>query len=64
MSVLNMLQNEVPLPAVFKPHLLKGEYAGLMECHIENDFLLIWFDEDGDQIALVRLGTHSELFKN
>ena len=34
-----------------------------MECRIEGDFLLIWFDYDNDQIDLVRLGSHSELFK-
>ena len=26
------------------------------------DFLLIWFDPDTDEISLVRLGSHSELF--
>ncbi len=33
-----------------------------MECHIEGDFLLIWFDPESDQIDLVRFGSHSELF--
>lgn len=32
-----------------------------MECHIEDDFLLIWIDDD--IVELVRLGSHSELFK-
>ena len=32
---------------------------GFMECHIENDFLIIWFDEDADIIKLVRLGLHT-----
>ena len=41
---------------------LTGNYAGHMECHIEGDFLLIWFDPDTDEINLVRLGSHSELF--
>ena len=40
--------------------MLKGQYKGCMECHIEGDFLLIWIDEDA--ISLVRLGSHSELF--
>lgn len=35
-----------------------------MECHIEGDFLLIWFDEENNIIALFRLGSHSELFKD
>lgn len=62
-EVLKMLQNEIPIPEEYQPHMLKGYYAGHMECHIEDDFLLIWFDPDTDQIDLVRLGSHSELFK-
>ena len=34
-----------------------------MECHIESDFLLIWMDEEEGIVELVRLGSHSELFK-
>ena len=41
---------------------LKGEYKGLMECHIENDYLLIWRDPVNSIIWLERLGSHSELF--
>lgn len=63
MAVLNMLQAEIPLPAEYCPHMLSGNYAGFMECHIEGDFLLIWFDHETDQIDLVRLGSHSELFR-
>lgn len=44
-------------------HNLKGNYTGCLECHIEGDFLLIWYDEESDVIALFRLGSHSELFK-
>ena len=33
-----------------------------MECHIENDTLLIWFDKNNNVIELVRLGSHFELF--
>ena len=47
----------------YKPHLLAGEYNGFMECHVENDLLLIWLDETENIIKLVRLGTHSELFR-
>lgn len=61
-EVLNLLKNEVAIPEIYDPHLLTGNYAGYMECHIEGDFLLIWFDPDTDQIDLVRLGSHSELF--
>lgn len=61
-TVLNLLQNESPIPEEYKPHMLTGNYAGFMECHIEGDFLLIWFDPETDEIDLVRLGSHSELF--
>lgn len=63
MKVLEMLQSETPIPAKCSPHMLTGNYAGFMECHIEGDFLLIWFDPDTGQIDLVRLGSHSELFR-
>ena len=61
-EILNMLQNEIPIPAKNRPHMLTGNYAGYMESHIEGDFLLIWFDPETDQIDLIRLGSHSELF--
>lgn len=57
-----MLQYEIPIPAEYDPHMLTGDCRGHMECHIEGDFLLIWFDPDTDEIDLVRLGSHSELF--
>lgn len=63
MAILNMLQAEIPIPAEYYPHMLTGNFAGYMECHIEGDFLLIWFDREADMIDLVRLGSHSELFK-
>ncbi|MBR5689364.1 MAG: type II toxin-antitoxin system YafQ family toxin [Prevotella sp.] len=62
-EVLLMLKNEQPIPARFQPHILYGEYRGCMECHIQGDFLLIWFDKESDIIELVRLGSHSELFR-
>ncbi len=58
--IADMLINGIPIPREYKPHMLKGDYKGCMECHIEDDFLLIWID--GDVIDLVRIGSHSELF--
>ena len=62
-EVLRLLENEEPLPPELKAHFLQGKYKGCMECHIESDFLLIWLDEENEIIELLRLGTHSELFK-
>lgn len=61
-EVLKKLANEEPIPDNNYPHMLTGNYKGYMECHIESDFLLIWFDSETDEIDLVRLGSHSELF--
>ena len=60
---LRLLANDEELPAELKAHKLIGEYNDCMECHIEGDFLLIWYDEEEDIITLLRIGSHSELFK-
>lgn len=61
-TVLSILQETGVLPETYKPHKLTGNYTGFMECHVENDLLLIWLDEENNVIKLVRLGSHSELF--
>ncbi len=47
------------------PHKLRGNYKNHWECHIRPDTLLILFqyNKPTKQIHLVRLGSHSELFK-
>lgn len=51
------------VPAENRPHKLSGDYQDIMECHIESDWLLLWFRYDADNnIELVRTGTHSDLF--
>ena len=61
-DILELLRQEKAIPEENRPHPLTGNYAGHMECHLEGDFLLIWFDPHSDVISLVRLGSHSELF--
>lgn len=61
-KILGMLRDEIPIPQEYSPHMLKGDYKGCMECHVEGDFLLIWIDETENQIGILRLGSHSELF--
>lgn len=61
-EILCMLRDEIPIPKEYDPHMLKGDYKGCMECHVEGDFLLIWIDETEEQIGVLRLGSHSELF--
>ena len=60
-EIIDLLANEQPIPARYNPHMLKGDYKGCVECHVQGDFLLVWLDEERDIIELVRLGSHSEL---
>uniref|UniRef100_A0AB33JE82 Type II toxin-antitoxin system YafQ family toxin n=4 Tax=unclassified Prevotella TaxID=2638335 RepID=A0AB33JE82_9BACT len=62
-KLLQILAFGQNIPATYHPHFLHGEYEGCMECHIKSDFLLIWIDEDSSTIRVLRLGSHSELFK-
>jgi mRNA interferase YafQ len=63
-EVLLLLRKDGKLPAKFKPHLLKGNYKGFWECHIQPDWLLIWDQNNAIRlITIIRTGTHSDLFK-
>jgi mRNA interferase YafQ len=47
----------------YKPHTLKGNYKDCLECHLLNDYLIIWREDiDNKIIELVRAGTYSDLF--
>ncbi len=61
-TILGLLVKGLPIPEENKPHMLTGDYKGYMECHVENDTLLIWLDKELGIIKLVRFGSHSELF--
>lgn len=61
-AIVNKLLNGEDIPEENNPHPLKGEWKNFMECHIEDDWLLIWFYKEEDIVKLVRLGSHSELF--
>jgi mRNA interferase YafQ len=46
------------------PHKLSGNYKDNWECHIKPDLLIIWIQiESPNTIKLIRIGSHSELFK-
>ena len=60
-EVIESLVNEEPLAPRHRAHRLTGDLAYLWECHIENDWLLVW-SEDDTTVTLMRTGTHSDLF--
>ena len=61
-EIVDKLANGEEIPEEFNPHPLRGEWKDFMECHVQDDYLLIWYDKEDDVIKLVRLGSHSELF--
>jgi len=61
--ILGELANERKLDPKYRDHDLTGDYVGFRECHIQPDWLLIYY-VDGKELVLVaqRTGTHSDLF--
>lgn len=45
-DILKLLVSGEPIPEIHRPHILTGNYKGYMECHVESDTLLIWWDKD------------------
>ena len=46
----------------FRDHALQGNYAGTRDCHINPDWLLIYAIV-GNELRLVRTGSHAELLE-
>ena len=62
-EVVTMLQNDISLDMRYCDHELKGRFAGFRECHIQPDWLLVYyFDNEVLVLTLARTGTHSDLF--
>ena len=62
-KVVSMLANGETLPPKYRDHALSGDLAGLRDCHIENDWLLLYYIEHSVLVlTLSDTGTHSDLF--
>jgi len=62
-AVLDLLVEDQPLPENYRDHALVGNWKGHRECHLKPDLLLIYNTEEPDKLCLIRLGSHSELFR-
>ena len=63
-AVLDLLIDGETLPAEFKDHPLRGNFAGSRDCHIEPDWLLIYtLTENVTHVRFERTGSHSDLFR-
>ena len=63
-AVVQALAMGEALPPQYKDHALSGDLEGLRDCHIENDWILLYFySTEGELIlTLTDTGTHSDLF--
>ena len=62
-KVISSLEVHGRLPMEYKPHKLTGNYAGVWECHVKPDWLLLWQQNDKELVLLfLNTGTHSDLF--
>jgi mRNA interferase YafQ len=63
-KIMAQLIAEEPLEPKYCDHALKGNWNGFRDCHIENDWVLIYkVNKEKKTIVFTRLSTHSELFK-
>ena len=62
-EVVDLLEENGCVPEEYKPHMLHDKYVGLWECHIEDDWLLVWRQNDNKlTLLLTNTGSHTELF--
>ena len=61
--LFDLLAADEPLPAKHRDHDLTGNWSDHRECHVKPDLLLIYRRQGDDLLQLVRLGSHSDLFR-
>ncbi|MDN5068544.1 type II toxin-antitoxin system YafQ family toxin [Aliarcobacter butzleri] len=59
---ISLLLNNKELPSEAKDHYLTGEWKDTKEFHISGDLLVIYMINQ-NTLQLLRIGTHSQLFK-
>lgn len=60
-TVIETLVIQQSLDEHYRDHPLVGNWKGHRECHIQPNWLLI-YRITGDELQLVRTGSHTELF--
>jgi len=61
-NVIKLLAENGTLPSKYKPHSFPNR--GVMECHVQPDWLLLWKQRDDIMfLILLESGTHSDLFR-
>lgn len=60
-AVVGMLVSGAALPEKFRDHPLAGQWKDYRDCHVRPDLVLV-YRVTADEVELVRLGSHSDLF--
>jgi len=53
----------------YKTHMLKGNFKGVWDAHLDPDWLLLWKEKESDDpdfegiISFFRTGTHAKILK-
>ena len=63
-DVILKLANGETLDPMYKDYALSGDLEGLRDCHIENDWVLLYFYTTTGELVLTLsdTGTHADLF--
>ena len=61
-NIVSKLLNGIALDKKHKDHFLKGNPERYKECHLRPDLLLI-YRVHRDEVQLIDIGSHSELFE-
>jgi mRNA interferase YafQ len=60
-ELILLLAEGAPLPPRYRDHALSGGWRHFRDSHIEPDWLLL-YKIDGNDLYLVRTGSHADLF--
>ncbi len=61
-KIIKVLQRGGIIPAKLNDHPLRAKYRGYRDCHIDDDWVLIYKNEK-NRLILERTGSHSDLFE-
>lgn len=63
-KIIDDIRQGKELDTKYRNHELKGKFKGFYECHIQPDWLLIYFIENNIlTLTLVDTGSHADIFK-
>lgn len=63
-TIVDTLRHQQPIAAKFRDHTLFNNWINHRELHLAPEWLLIYtINKKNNTLTLVRLGSHSELFK-